>query len=302
MDFFKKLFLISILLIFQSIFCTQTNIKPKLITPFQQENLNKELARSIISINNNNELLKKVDELIIKGASPTEAAYIESRTVTSPIGWALYKKRSDKVIEALLVAGADPDLAQNASPVWHATNMGRLSTVKLLKKHDAKLDTFYYGINVLMLAAQEGKFDIVDYLINENDIDKNIKDFKGATYKEHALYGAIENNDLKRMKEFLDLGADPNQAIHYWLSGSKFPLVAAFAKNNEIITLLMNYGANPYVSFVSYGCKSRVIDFVKNDEQKQLVEKLYKERQEQIKSELDPYFSAKTIQDIIASY
>jgi len=302
MKVIKNYFLISILLIF-SINLLHRQAKTQELTIAQiarmraiigkKKDLNDKLSRTIYYTDDNEELLKEIQKLLNEGADPTEKAYTGKMRVATALYWAINKNRSYEVIQALLKRKVYPK-EKLYEALEEAIVNGNLPIIKLLKQYGTDLTRGY----TLRTAASNGKFDIVDYLITEG-ANKTFKDSEGATYKEYALSWATKNNDLKRMREFLEIGADPNQ----YLNGTVLPLRYAFMqKNDDSIRLLIDYGADPYIQFNCWKSEKRlVIDVVDSDEQRKFVEDYYRIV---LKTKLPDILPCmpKEIIEIIASY
>ncbi|KAI1825476.1 ankyrin repeat-containing domain protein [Xylaria intraflava] len=112
-------------------------------------------------------------------------------------------------VEKLLDLKADVNLFQacGESPVQIAIRKGRQNIVELLVKNGAKLDyRDNHGRGVLSHAISQQSFDLLPYLLQQEDIDINQQDDLGRTPLIHAtIQGHIIMNDIIAQKPKMDL-------------------------------------------------------------------------------------------------
>ena len=234
----------------------------------EQHELNKELVDNIYNINNDKILYEKVKKLLEDGANPNVRIFYGSRSKMPSLELAIDKGRDIKIIKLLLDYKANPEYGEDGPPIDTAIIRNNLDVLKLLRSCGAKIDPLH-----LIVAAKLGCDQIIDYLI-KSGVDISYKDKNGATYKEYRLDYAVEHNQLKKMKELLDTGANPNIKP----DRSVLPLRLAFMQNNfDSIKLLLDYGADPYIKFSPHDDSDKrfLIDLVDSKRQKAFIENYF---------------------------
>lgn len=158
----------------------------------------------------------------------------------------------------LLKRGADTeakDLEDERTPLHLAALFGNLDSVRVLLKYKANESSYnYHGLNVLHVAAQYGKVDILEYLVVPNDdlsynkerisiIPMNSKTDDGFS----ALFVAARNSKSDCVKYLLDCGIDPDEDIDNELNGLLHYLVSQPCCKKEdrvILNMLIERGAS----------------------------------------------------------
>jgi ankyrin repeat protein len=129
-------------------------------------------------------LLQAVTSLLRAGANPNLAERREGPAPMTALQTAWEQNRDDKVIEALLTAGADPligeDEAQGLYSPFHAfAAKGRYAVLEAAHAAGVNIDApACNGMTALMLAAQAGAVKTIESLL-ECGADPTLKDKKG---------------------------------------------------------------------------------------------------------------------------
>lgn len=146
----------------------------------------------------------------------------------------------EMVVGLLLKNGAQPDINtpswQGQPPLVAAAGAGRVTVVKMLIEHGAKLDMpDWHKLTPLMHAAYNGHADVVKLLLDRGALPDPGRDHLTA------LILSAEGGHDKVVSLLLDRGANINQADEF----GDTPLIGA-AKNGQISTvrLLISRGAN----------------------------------------------------------
>ena len=142
--------------------------------------------------------------------------------------------------------GVDVDvLGEYAStPLHYACREGNLEIINLLIKEGANVNsknhysTIYPLFDVINSMNNQKEYFLIIQLLIENGADINKVDSFGNT----LLYHAIEKENIELIELLIQLDCDINQvsrhdkdsALHY----------AYFQKNREVISILINNGAN----------------------------------------------------------
>jgi len=155
------------------------------------------------------------------------------------------------------------------TPLLIAARDGHLASVKTLVEAGANVNALAAdGKNALGLAIFNGSYDIADYLVDAGS-DVNQADAQRFT----PLFWAVERRNMETapnfpwiitedplplIKKMLDKGADPNWVINNTprarMRGGSPRIVfataimrAAFSSDLELVTLLLEYGADPNI-------------------------------------------------------
>jgi ankyrin repeat protein len=172
----------------------------------------------------------------------------------TPLMRAAYHGRPE-IAEILIDEGAELDLQDDYgyTALMYASEQGNLETLKLLidEGADANLKlsseaNFYNlneGVNALMLAVKENKFEIVKELLGGSifgsEIEVNSKDSLDYT----PLMYALELDDPKIAKYLIDKGANVNTVNKHGYT----PLIIAIKNQNlKLIRLLIENDADKY--------------------------------------------------------
>lgn len=94
------------------------------------------------------------------------------------------------------------------------------------------------AVRELVLAAERGDVDKIDYLINQQGIDANSTGVGGTT----PLAWALSSQNYQGAEALLKLGADPNQQFEKGYTPMWF---AAGGENSALLELLLQYDGNP---------------------------------------------------------
>ena len=115
----------------------------------------------------------------------------------------------DNVMEIfviLLESGADvnqPSFYQRRTPVMYAAVVGNVNCVKKLIQKGAEVDCADKDGNLLCkLAARIGNMEILKYLLEDTNIDKNSFDREGRS----ILYWAVSSRNIEAVRYLLSLG------------------------------------------------------------------------------------------------
>jgi|SRR5690554_315590 len=155
----------------------------------------------------------------------------------TPLIWASIKGRL-KAVEFLLNHGANIHACNNDG--WNALTGAyfkkQTAVVNLLLEKGAVFSEKYAEAAVLS-AYQSGFLDVVEYLLNEMDVNPNIADDKN----ESLLAKAVTKGDWAMVKLLLNKKANPNV-----FDENGFPLIALLARDghNELIELFLAHGAD----------------------------------------------------------
>lgn len=173
---------------------------------FNKYSTNKHL---ILGIEKNDQVLIKTE--LAKGADPNFR--IEGGEPL--IVYASNKGQADTV-QLLLSFGADAN-ATNAngwSAIQHAAAQGYLEIVKVLVGKGVSVDTHGQIATPLLLAAANGKLDVVEFLL-ASDANPKIADMGGATpldaavageYQAHQKNAAEDETKFRKIQEVLIQG------------------------------------------------------------------------------------------------
>jgi len=136
-------------------------------------------------------------------------------------------------------------LAGCGMPEMHrAAQDGELTTIKRLitKEQDANRPYGDYNWTPLHYAAWNGRVEIVEYLVNNTNVDINVQTSDGCT----ALYLATQKDHEKIVEILLSRNADTELK----LKGQWTPLLkAAYDKKWRLCELLVRAGANVNAKF-----------------------------------------------------
>ena len=176
------------------------------------------------------------------------------------ISWAASRNDLDAV-KACLDKGIDVNSSpRNDTPLFSAANGGHLEMVRFLEKRGAdvyKIDTNWRGFNPFHIAVSEGHFDVVEYFVNEREVDIEVKSNSGETPLFIVLQSIRWSSSGKRdsylaiIKLLLEKGADVN-AKHK--ANSPFtPFLYTIALGDlPLVRLFTNYGADVHKTTYSY--------------------------------------------------
>lgn len=131
----------------------------------------------------------------------------KQRELNNKLSIALQEKKRDfQNIEALLNAGANPNLLVNESVtllMWEVWRRGSAKIIKLLLAAQANVNSRdASGLSALALIVIKGRFDLVQILVNEG-AELNVCDDEGNS----ILDLAYQNNRPKIAKYLEELGA-----------------------------------------------------------------------------------------------
>ena len=129
--------------------------------------------------------------------------------------------------------------------IFKACKEGKFSSVQWLleKEHINKnvIKDKYHNDEPIHIAAQNGHLPIVQYLIEKQKVDKDIK---GGYWKETSLHYACENGRLPIVEYLISKGANINVKD---INGSTPLHYAAYFGATEIVEFLLAKGANKNV-------------------------------------------------------
>ena len=184
--------------------------------------------------------LDKVIESLEKGADPNHRLHLNlPHLLQLALRYrALIQKlplteQHEKIVEALLKHGADPNLYSNDLPPLHLAVLLRSpKIVKLLVKHGAKVD-FKHRKDVTPLLL------VVDLL----EAEKNFERYIGELNKNEIDLRSQEDSklDIEITQALLDAGADINEKT---LGGNTLLVNAAIEGHLEFALFLIEKGAN----------------------------------------------------------
>ena len=249
----------------------------------------KELGRSLLNARDDpqhtalmyaveNANIKCVGSLIAKGADVNlnvNERYIGMRTVTDRIGPLIdsidllqphtrsYDIRMN-VFDLLLENGADVNQPCNVylrTPLMYAAATGSVSCVQKLIQKGAQLqDADIAGDKVWVFAARSGSVDMLRYLLEDNGIDKDSVEKRGAS----VLYWTVKSGNIEAIRYLLSIGARiptyvPQESVELCrycrtnlpyhlisekeLQGNRHPCLVAITQGMvEVIRLLEEYG------------------------------------------------------------
>ena len=186
------------------------------------------------------------------------------------------------IFDLLLESGADvnkPCHETNRTPLMYAANIGNINCVQKLIKKEA--DIFYkdkHGHTACILAARAGSVDILKYLIEDNNFNKDFVDKK----RRSVLYWAVSGEKIEAVRYLLNLGVTiiksmpqermkpcfncgtnlshiSTRRLHY------HPCIAALTSGRlDLVRLMEEYGCqlhkHPYA--LSYAVRSNRVEMV----------------------------------------
>lgn len=126
------------------------------------------------------------------------------------------------------------------------------SIVSMLIPATSKVKVQCSGISPLHLAAEHNRDWILEILIEAGyDVNFQLAEDRSKMYEDHrstALYFAVSNSNLEAAEMLLDAGANPNLDMFN-------PLLIAVRRGcMEIITVLVEHGANMNASILTHPC------------------------------------------------
>ncbi|KAL3464588.1 ankyrin repeat-containing domain protein [Aspergillus heterothallicus] len=159
---------------------------------------------------------------------------------------AIYKQR-ERVIEELLVAGADPN---RGWPLARAVVNTGVSIVRLLLEHGADPNGVDDSVSTMpvYLAIQTGRLDALRALLESENLDINFVNHAGDTPLEYAL-AAREPDIVKRLPEIMDImlrreDLDVNNRLPFCCAVQRgfAGIVRAFLDTNRLTPQSINEG------------------------------------------------------------
>lgn len=162
---------------------------------------------------------------------------------------AALESRREDLVEFLLSAGADPNLAHGrtgsgTTPLIIAAVGGVVGVVRMLVEAGADMEPVAAGISVLAAAAAEGHTGVVQYLV-EKGASINHVDVDGVT----ALLLACEYGRLQTVKFLVEAGAATSMAS---ANGCTPLAMAANSGSVESVEYLLRKGARDPKMNVSF--------------------------------------------------
>ena len=183
--------------------------------------------------------LDKVIEYLKKGADPNIRHYSHaSHLLQSALRSGIVKKlplieEHEKIVEALLKHGADPNLyAKDLPPLHLAVFFKNPKIVKLLIKYGANVNFQYYNdVTPLLL--------VVDPLETEKNFEQYIRGYNEDEFKFRSKNHLELNKEITQA--LLDAGADINEKT---LGGNTLLVNAAAGGKPDFAAFLIKKGAN----------------------------------------------------------
>lgn len=145
-------------------------------------------------------------------------------------------------VRLLLLSGADPNRIDRdgLTPLLTATEISSLEVASILLKYgaDPNLPAGPHSQSAVSMSVSAHNLDFLElFLKHGGDVDALLQDGDTSFIKAITNAAPIEQVEL-----MLTAGADPNRKTKY----GKTPLLEAlFAKRIDIVTLLLDHGANP---------------------------------------------------------
>lgn len=130
----------------------------------------------------------------------------------------------------LLEHGSQVDGNRASVPLWDAAKCGNKDAVQLLLSRGANIEGEHRWWTPLTLAAREGHFEIVRYLVDEQGANVN------GAWLGCPLFDAIENGHTRIVDYLLASGADVFKDCPLRYSSSSFP--GPFLKSRSCLSVL----------------------------------------------------------------
>jgi ankyrin repeat protein len=146
-----------------------------------------------------------------------------------------------EIARLLLEKGADVNVKVGGygyTPLLLAVQEGSIGVLKVLLEHGVDINAKGYDMTALVCAAQHEQWEIVRMLLQEDDIDINLKSTDGKT----LLSSVIENGEMEVLEILLerdDVEIDSKED-----DGSTPLLLAAYHARKDMVERLLEKGAD----------------------------------------------------------
>lgn len=192
------------------------------------------------------------------------------------------KNKSHAVISVLLSENVNVNTvsANGETAAYFAIYNGDMFSLKLLLKHQAKLDFIYKGNNALYIACSELRTSMVEFLLHQMKFDVNKMNANGyAPLIRMSITGHLEILQLllKHPDIFVNLQCAKdggNTALHFAVMGSKTDVIRMLCEAGADMYAENDDKQTPYQQAVNLGFKEIVklfLEIEKNNLQRVLI-------------------------------
>lgn len=148
-----------------------------------------------------------------------------------------YKKERERIVETLLLRGAEPDLNDffNYTPLMYACMLGWKKAVLALLEKQVDIEKINsIGQTAFLLACKYKHLEIVEHFLENYKFNLNLRDMSGDT----ALHYAVREEHVEIAELLLDFGASID--IENYKKESPL-MIACVANRDDLVHLLLDF-------------------------------------------------------------
>ena len=151
-----------------------------------------------------------------------------------------YKKERERIVETLIMRGADPDFNDflNFTPLMYSCMLGWKKAVLALLEKQVDIEKINsIGQTAFLLACKYKHFEIVEHFLENYKFNLNLRDMSGDT----ALHYAIKGEHVEIAEILLDFGSSTDIENYKKESPLK---IACEANRDDLVHLLLDFNCN----------------------------------------------------------